>query len=355
MTFIPFIAAAAAALASGSALAADAIVAADTESQSYVRVCDAFGKGYFYIPGTETCLKVGGYVRSDTLFGESPYTGINDGWSPLTRATLRFDAVSDTEYGDLHAFMEHRYQVVNDVEVFTLISSYIEIGGFRAGYSDSRFDKWLDSAGNIVNDDVIDFSPPRTNQISYVYKAADGVSLLIGVEEGNGSYKTGYAPVPSIRYDETDWPHPLVGAKIKQDWGGVTVIGGYDTRAETFAGKARLDLVLSKTFSVFAMGGYQTDWDNSDGPGSSRRRNFFASWNGDYAVWAGFTAKMTKKASLNAQVAFEEDGTFASALNVKYAVVDGLSLQPEVNYTKFGGARGDDSAFSGTVRLQRDF
>ncbi len=56
----------AAALAAVSgAHAADAIVAADAEPMEYVRVCDAYGKGYFYIPGTETCLKVGGMLRSE--------------------------------------------------------------------------------------------------------------------------------------------------------------------------------------------------------------------------------------------------------------------------------------------------
>jgi hypothetical protein len=50
----------AAALAAVSgAQAADAIVAAEPEPMEYVRVCDAFGTGYFYIPGTETCLKIG--------------------------------------------------------------------------------------------------------------------------------------------------------------------------------------------------------------------------------------------------------------------------------------------------------
>jgi hypothetical protein len=43
----------------------------------YVRICDAYGAGFFYIPGTETCLKVGGLamteVRSyDASYGISP-------------------------------------------------------------------------------------------------------------------------------------------------------------------------------------------------------------------------------------------------------------------------------------------
>jgi hypothetical protein len=33
----------------------------------YVRVCDAFGTGFFYIPGTETCLKINGRVRFEIV------------------------------------------------------------------------------------------------------------------------------------------------------------------------------------------------------------------------------------------------------------------------------------------------
>ncbi|MEK1855442.1 MAG: porin, partial [Phyllobacterium sp.] len=38
------------------ARAADAVVVAEPEPVEYVRVCDAYGAGFFYIPGTETCL-----------------------------------------------------------------------------------------------------------------------------------------------------------------------------------------------------------------------------------------------------------------------------------------------------------
>ncbi len=33
------------------------------EPVEYVKICDTYGKGYFYIPGTDTCLKLSGYVR----------------------------------------------------------------------------------------------------------------------------------------------------------------------------------------------------------------------------------------------------------------------------------------------------
>src|SRR6478672_11940518 len=42
---------------------------------NYVRICDAYGSGFFYIPGTETCLKVGGLALFDTrVFFNTPYS-----------------------------------------------------------------------------------------------------------------------------------------------------------------------------------------------------------------------------------------------------------------------------------------
>ncbi len=31
----------------------------------YVRICDTYGAGFFFIPGSDTCLRVGGFVRAD--------------------------------------------------------------------------------------------------------------------------------------------------------------------------------------------------------------------------------------------------------------------------------------------------
>src|SRR3972149_11419346 len=35
----------------------------------YVKICSLYGAGYYYIPGTDTCLKVGGWVRLQTGVG----------------------------------------------------------------------------------------------------------------------------------------------------------------------------------------------------------------------------------------------------------------------------------------------
>src|SRR5215831_13135654 len=34
----------------------------------YVKVCSIYGAGFFYIPGTDTCIKIGGWVRAEVDF-----------------------------------------------------------------------------------------------------------------------------------------------------------------------------------------------------------------------------------------------------------------------------------------------
>src|SRR5436305_11706898 len=36
----------------------------------YVKVCTVYGEGFFYIPGTDTCIKIGGMVRQNFNFGQ---------------------------------------------------------------------------------------------------------------------------------------------------------------------------------------------------------------------------------------------------------------------------------------------
>ena len=113
--------AAALAVVSG-AQAADAIMAAQPEPVDYVKVCDAFGTGYFYIPGTETCLRIHGYIREDIGFGDlngldtNPFDGNGTGGDAThfrTRFSFQTDTNSNTELGVLHTFTEVRFQYDN--------------------------------------------------------------------------------------------------------------------------------------------------------------------------------------------------------------------------------------------------
>src|SRR6266699_3845854 len=60
-------------IAVGGAQAADLPVKA--KAVEYVKVCSLYGAGFFYIPGTDTCIKLGGYLRVDTSFNTA---GVQD-------------------------------------------------------------------------------------------------------------------------------------------------------------------------------------------------------------------------------------------------------------------------------------
>src|SRR3974390_1860417 len=37
----------------------------------YVRVCSLYGAGFWYVPGTDTCIQIGAFVRLQTAYGAS--------------------------------------------------------------------------------------------------------------------------------------------------------------------------------------------------------------------------------------------------------------------------------------------
>ena len=73
----------------------------------YVRICTAYGAGYFYIPGTDTCIRVGGRARFEYQYQESlsraAGNGAVSGYRSLGR--LNLDTRTQTAYGTLRAFV----------------------------------------------------------------------------------------------------------------------------------------------------------------------------------------------------------------------------------------------------------
>ena len=64
-------------VAMSGAQAADLPVKA--KAVEYVRICSLYGAGFFYIPGTDTCIKLGGYLRADVTFNGGAHGA--PGWS----------------------------------------------------------------------------------------------------------------------------------------------------------------------------------------------------------------------------------------------------------------------------------
>jgi hypothetical protein len=89
----------------------------------YVRVCSLYGAGFFYIPGTDTCVKFGGYLRVDTTFNASgvqdnpSWNGdsgqgnrYHDYFSTRSRLAFTVDTRTATEYGVVRTFGQADFQ-----------------------------------------------------------------------------------------------------------------------------------------------------------------------------------------------------------------------------------------------------
>ncbi|MCO5159799.1 MAG: porin [Mesorhizobium sp.] len=154
---------AAALVAVTGARAADAVMAPEPEPVEYVRVCDAYGAGFFYIPGTETCLQISGYVwyqiaansfdpiftnsealpnANNDLYGVDTLPGAGgtagEGWYKSVRARVNFDARSETEWGTLKSYIRFQasWNGVGDGAV-SADQAYISLGGLVMGYTES--------------------------------------------------------------------------------------------------------------------------------------------------------------------------------------------------------------------------
>src|SRR6201993_5004693 len=110
-------------VAMGGAQAADLPVKA--KAVEYVRICSLYGAGFWNIPGTDTCIKIGGYLRLDTTFkgriyGGPAYNGglgtgdrFTDHINSRSRMALTVDTRTATEYGVVRTFAQVDFQFNN--------------------------------------------------------------------------------------------------------------------------------------------------------------------------------------------------------------------------------------------------
>ncbi len=103
-------------IAMSGAQAADLPVKA--KAVEYVRICSLYGAGFYYIPGTDTCIKLGGYLRVEASFNasglyNSNLSGQQGAQNRLTnyyftraREDLNIDTRTATEYGVVRTYFD---------------------------------------------------------------------------------------------------------------------------------------------------------------------------------------------------------------------------------------------------------
>ncbi|MEZ5810942.1 MAG: porin [Rhizobiaceae bacterium] len=247
---------AAALVAATGAKAADAVVVAEPEPVEYVRVCDAYGAGFFYIPGTETCLSISGYVwwqlgagnyrvhSAPGVAGDTVgyYDGTTaNGWMANVRARVNFDARSDTEWGTLRAFM--RIQSTwngsgppSTDGPATFDQAFIELGGWRMGYTESA---WAQTQGGGATNwgshswGGMYYGYQQRLLLAYTFQGGNGFFGTISLEDDALNTPPGFNPYIPAPAGGNYIPDVVVKLGVNQGWGSVWAMVGYD---EDFSG-----------------------------------------------------------------------------------------------------------------------
>jgi hypothetical protein len=259
-------------IAMSGAQAADLPVKA--KAVEYVRICSLYGAGFYYIPGTDTCIKLGGYLRSDTVFGGSGdynfQQGVNAGsnnrltnyYSTRARLDFTIDTRTATEYGVLRTFADTIFTwdtnavtgsnpstPSNNAPSLGLYHAFIQFAGFTLGKTISIFDApWtgypaggpdtLPGGSNTVT---------GVNQVTYTASFGEGVSGSVSVQDwttastgqSNLWNLTGASPTNIVQgnYGNNDWggtrsPDILGQVRIDQAWGlGQFAVAAHDMHA----------------------------------------------------------------------------------------------------------------------------
>src|SRR5215210_6501941 len=185
----------------------------------YVRICTAYGAGFFFIPGTDTCLRVGGRARGEFNFANARSRGV---YSPTTFAPvtssnadqtgfrglgrLNLDARTQTAYGTLRAFVRieiarrtgqfHSGTAIRQgnaepaigVDFFgqaqhqiVLDKAFIQFAGVTAGRATSFFDFYANDLGWFGIGGGSDRA--STNLLAYTASFGSGWSATLSLED----------------------------------------------------------------------------------------------------------------------------------------------------------------------------
>ncbi|MCO5131299.1 MAG: porin [Xanthobacteraceae bacterium] len=239
-------------VALGGAQAADLPLKA--KAVEYVKVCSLYGAGFYYIPGTDTCIKLGGYLRADTSFnaagaynlpkvtGNGANLRTANNYIARARQDINIDTRTATEYGVVRTYFDITFNWTTGSAVRAGVDdasgplggnnsgvgvyyAFIQFAGFTIGKAISQFSTpWTGYPGNNTSyliggpDDVTGI-----NQLAYTAQFGNGVSAAISLEDSSGIY---FASGGTNTYNSYNRA-PLYGLDINGNyfngWGGANI------------------------------------------------------------------------------------------------------------------------------------
>jgi len=241
----------------------------------YVRICDAYGAGFFYIPGTQTCLKVGGRVRFElstqsvnnvyrtasvggtqiakgafTYSDNSAFLNKNgiDSLSWLSRGYLFVDARTQSAWGTVQTVMTLR---INSTSGFmagnyttgafastnafgpTLDAAYVRFAGFTFGRAASNFTAL---PPYMYNTDYWGGFAAGIKQLAYTATLGGGFSASIALEDRQdmgqsvtanalGNNPLSNSAVTASAVGPSRLPNLVGNLRVDQAWGWAQLSG----------------------------------------------------------------------------------------------------------------------------------
>jgi hypothetical protein len=170
----------------------------------YVKVCNLYGAGFYYMPGTDMCIKIGGWVRAEYTYGGNG----NMAWGPYNnnaqqqttnnsvfraRGYITADAREQTAYGTARAYIAVGI-ATNDVgfngtggQADTQVSinrAFLQWAGITAGIAQSFYDFYSGPAasyraGYFPNSDTGD---PGWFVWGYTAQLGNGLTATLAAE-----------------------------------------------------------------------------------------------------------------------------------------------------------------------------
>jgi len=232
----------------------------------YVKVCNAYGAGFFFIPGTDTCLKFGGRIRADYAYVTAKDVvnaagvvttskkAVNTlGWE--ARGALNFDARTNTAWGTVQSTASIRLARVTGVldqassassssASPTLEYAYVRFAGFTFGAARDNF-AFMPSLtygaghwGSFAN---------GAKQIAYTATFGGGVSATIAVQDMVDTSVRQTAVSSYSAYNVA--PQVNANVRIDQSWGAIQLMGAYGSISEVTSTNS-----YNATEGVYAIG-----------------------------------------------------------------------------------------------------
>lgn len=276
-------------LLSASAMLTMGAQAADLPSRKaapveYVRVCNTYGAGYYWIPGTDTCLKLGGRVRVDAWYTPAKNAVVHrstaaggiaagtfvsanavdqNGW--YARGLVMMDARTESAWGTVQTAMTLRLSSSSGLAIAppgypnsvfasgnsssaTIEAAYIRFAGFTIGQAANNFTflpgLWLAQ--------IYGGFPNGIRQLAYTATFGQGFSATVALEN-RGDQISSYlanslgsnpftATAATLGPIALRLPAFVANVRVDQSWGSAMLSGLVLENTATF-GNANLAVV----------------------------------------------------------------------------------------------------------------